>query len=377
MYLGIRDIRAAKGRFALIGSVVGLITLLLVMLTGLTGGLGAQNTSALSALKADRFVFGAGTSQTDDGKTPQAEVSFTASGITREQAEAWRGTDGVEQATPIGITQTRVEGDSAATAAIFGVPDGSDLPHRAAGEALQGTAQIRSGTAVVSRTAASDLGVGVGDRVAVGGQKLEVAGVLPDEWYSHSPVIWTDTGAWQGLTHASGAGEQTPVGTVLAVRGNLDDAAWTAAEHRTDTVTATTRGSFQGLASYSSERGSLLTMQGFLYGISALVTISFLTVWTIQRTRDIAVLRALGAAGSYLVRDAVGQAAVILAVGVAAGTLAATGLGALAARGVPFTLDAATTLVPAAGIWILGILGSLVAVRRVATVDPMIALGGN
>ena len=36
MYLGLRDIVAAKGRFTLITSVVALITLLLVMLTGLT-----------------------------------------------------------------------------------------------------------------------------------------------------------------------------------------------------------------------------------------------------------------------------------------------------------------------------------------------------
>lgn len=42
MFLGIRDITHAWGRFTLIGTVVGLITLLLVMLTGLTGGLGAQ-----------------------------------------------------------------------------------------------------------------------------------------------------------------------------------------------------------------------------------------------------------------------------------------------------------------------------------------------
>lgn len=42
MFLGIRDIRAAAGRFALIASVVGLITLLIVMLTGLTQGLGKK-----------------------------------------------------------------------------------------------------------------------------------------------------------------------------------------------------------------------------------------------------------------------------------------------------------------------------------------------
>ncbi|MGO1465929.1 MAG: hypothetical protein ACTHV5_11565 [Candidatus Corynebacterium faecigallinarum] len=54
VYLAFRDIRASVGRFVLIGSVVGLVTLLIVMLTGLTAGLGKQNTSALEELGPDR-----------------------------------------------------------------------------------------------------------------------------------------------------------------------------------------------------------------------------------------------------------------------------------------------------------------------------------
>src|SRR5699024_12642773 len=50
MFLSLRDIAYARGRFALMTGVVGMITLLLVMLSGLTGGLGKQNTSALEAL---------------------------------------------------------------------------------------------------------------------------------------------------------------------------------------------------------------------------------------------------------------------------------------------------------------------------------------
>lgn len=49
MFLGLRDIRSAGGRFALIASVVGLITLLIVMLTGLTQGLGARNNCGVGS----------------------------------------------------------------------------------------------------------------------------------------------------------------------------------------------------------------------------------------------------------------------------------------------------------------------------------------
>lgn len=264
-----------------------------------------------------------------------------------------------------GTTTSRADTTAAAGIAL---EQGSEL---ASGlKASSGEAHAGRGEVVLSQTLAEDMHVSVGDTVSMGGKALKAAGVVENEYYSHVPVAWLSIDDFPAVAHTTPDEQATAL--ALTSKDYPQDL-----PGDTDTVAMSTKDAFAALPAYESERGSLLMMQGFLYGISAPVVVSFLTVWTIQSTRDIAVLRALGAAGSYLVRDAVGQAAVILAVGVAAGTLAATGLGALAARGVPFTLDAATTLVPAAGIWVLGILGSLIAVRRVATVDPMIALGGN
>ena len=78
MFLSLRDLRFARGRFALIGSVVAMITLLVVMLTGLTDGLGRQSTSALEALEAPRIVLAAGS----DGEDP----SYSDSRIDAQQA---------------------------------------------------------------------------------------------------------------------------------------------------------------------------------------------------------------------------------------------------------------------------------------------------
>ena len=185
--------------------------------------------------------------------------------------------------------------------------------------------------------------------------------------------MWVDTETWQAVAHVG----DDVLGTVLAVDGELDGAGWEAASTSTGTLVETVSGSFAGLAAYQSEQGSLRTMQGFLYVISALVTVSFLTVWTIQRTRDLAILRALGASARYLVTDALGQAALILAAGVSAGALAGWALGVVAGQAVPFQLTVGTVLYPALGIWALGILGSFAAIRRVAGIDPLNALGGN
>src|SRR5512133_2903430 len=102
MYLAIREIRFAKGRFALMGAVVALITLLLVMLSGLTAGLGNQSTSALAALPADQLVFGA-----PAGSAPKA--SFTESEVTRAQQAQWTARDGVARADALGISPSRFQ----------------------------------------------------------------------------------------------------------------------------------------------------------------------------------------------------------------------------------------------------------------------------
>jgi putative ABC transport system permease protein len=101
-------------------------------------------------------------------------------------------------------------------------------------------------------------------------------------------------------------------------------------------------------------------------------------VWTVQRRPDIAVLKAVGASSGYLVRDALGQALILLLLGTFTG--AAIGLlgGALlSGGGMPFTLGAATVAVPVLAMVLLGLLGAALAVRRITSVDPLTALGAN
>ncbi|AXR74713.1 MULTISPECIES: ABC transporter permease [Auritidibacter] len=364
MFLAVREIFHAKGRFSLITAVIAMMTLLLIMLTGLTAGLGAQNTSALQALDADRVVFSA--EQNPDGST--ADPSFANSQITASQAEDWAEANGVDHVAGLGASQTTMETDFTSSIALLSLPEGTAIP---SGET------VRPGTALVSQSVADDHELRVGETITVGSEQVEVAGMSEDEYYSHSPVVWTDTDTWAAATHQQ-ADAETVVGTVLLVQGTEPDEAdgsWSTTAENTDTLAVTPQESFSALPAHQSEQGSLVSMQGFLYVISALVIVSFLTVWTLQRTRELSVLRALGASGTYLFKDALGQAGIILAVGVIIGTLAGSGLGALAAGVLPFELTWLTLFGPMVGIWALGMIGGLIATRKVATVNPLEALG--
>lgn len=396
MFLALRDIRFAKGRFALMGAVVALISLLLVLLSGLTAGLGNQSTSAITKLGSsagtptDQLVFGA------PGKN-QPTISFTESQVSQQQLDSWRKSDDVASAVPLGISQGRLQAAGAsqgtANVAIFGVGDGNlknggssdgnsndgnsnDGGSKDVGvEAGLSPLTIPAGGAVLGESIAEDLGLSVGESISLSGSELKISGIVPDQWYSHTSVVWTSLADWKSMARLS---DPSQIATVIAVNFAENSAADVDSLNASaGTISASRNGALQGLGGYKSENGSLLMMQGFLYGISALVIVAFLTVWTVQRTRDIAVLKALGASGKYLLRDAMTQAAIVLVAGAVIGGAIGIVGGFFAEKVAPFIVSPATTLLPLLGIVLLGLAGAVLAVRKVTKVDALIALGGN
>lgn len=363
MFVAWRDLRFARGRFALMGVVVVLITLLVVLLSGLTAGLGRQNVSAVVDLPTDHLVFAAPAAGED--------VSFSDSVVDAVTWDAWARVPGVERAEPLAIATTRAEIDGRSVAvSVFGVERGSSLVDTA----------VDAGTVALSAGAADALGVGTGGTVTVAGQELTVTAVTADASYSHTPVVWAALTDAQVLVHGPSA---TRTGTSSAVRATVialtTDGASSAALADADTAlgtrTVARAATVNAIGSYAAENGSLQLMRGFLFAISALVIGAFFTVWTIQRSGDVAVLKALGASTGYLLRDALGQALVLLLLGTGIGAGLAAALGAAVRGTVPFVLDPATVVVPAAVIVLLGGAGAALSVRRITSVDPLTALG--
>ncbi|WP_063793542.1 ABC transporter permease [Streptomyces hirsutus] len=359
MFVAWRDLKFAKGRFALMGTVVVLITLLVGLLSGLTAGLGRQNISAITSLPADRIAF-----QAPGGGQ---DLSYSHSTVTERQWRQWSEAPGVESAEPLGITTTRATaGDRSTGVSAFGVRPGSRL--------APGGGGISDSGVVLSTAAADDLDVRAGDSLTLAGQRLRVAAVRGDAYFSHTPVVWTSLDVWQRAAPPTGTGEG-PAATVIALNttSGTDVAA---TDRQAGTRTVTTDESLSAIGSYTSENGSLQLMRGFLFAISALVIGAFFTVWTIQRSGDVAVLKALGAPTSGLLKDALGQAVVLLAGGTLLGTGIAAALGAVVAgSAVPFLLTPATVLLPAAVMILLGALGAALSIHRITSVDPLTALG--
>jgi putative ABC transport system permease protein len=360
VFVAWRDLRFARGRFVLIGAVVALITLLVGFLAGLTGGLAAQDVSAVLGLPGDRLVL---------AQPSSGQPSFARSSLDDATVAAWRGTAGVTAVTPVGIVQGRATaaGDaaSAVAVALFGVP------HGAPASTVTDLAPSADDAVGLSSAAARSLHAAVGDRITVAGTDYRVASIGGDAAYSHTPVVALTPAAWAAADQRLGGDGDA---TVLAVSGSPD---WDVAASATGTSASPALTSLGALETFKSEVGSLGLMIAMLFGVSALVVGAFFTVWTMQRAGDIAVLKALGASDASLIRDALGQALVVLVLGIGVGIAVVAGLGALASGTIPFLLSPLTTLLPAAVMAVLGLAGAAVALRTVTHADPLTALGSN
>lgn len=126
-------------------------------------------------------------------------------------------------------------------------------------------------------------------------------------------------------------------------------------------------------ASYKGEQDSLGLMINLLYVISALVLGAFFAVWTVQRLRGVAISAALGASRPVIIFDAVGQALVVLAIGITAGAALTIAAGSLIS-GIPIVLSGSTVGTPIAILLTAGLLGAALSIRPVLKINPRSAL---
>lgn len=353
MFLAIRELKFARGRFALIITVVTLMTLLVGFLTGLSLGLASQNISALLNTNANTVIF----NPASNGK-----ASYSTSKLDAQQVAHWQ----TYGAVPVGISDVLLANGKKTTAAAIFAAD------QLAPKILD-TDEI-----VLSQGVAKELNLTTGKTLKLAGSKLTVAAVVADAYYAHRLVVWTNLATW----HDYLAQTRQPA-TAATVMLLPDLAKFTAADKTqqlaqvardTATVTQPLLQSLLLLESFKAEIGSLGMMISMLVLITTLVIGVFFLVWALQRQRDIAVLKALGAKTSWLAFDALGQALLVLLIGVGLGTLATLGLGALVAPTMPFVTGTLALTIPGVFITLSGLLGALVSVYQITRVDPNTAL---
>jgi len=377
MFIALRDLRFAWGRFLLMAVVVALVAFLATILSGLAAGLIKNNISGIVQLDVSHLAF-------EYNNKP----SYRNSMIDREMWEGWRETEGVLAAEPLGHTMFNARKTDNAPlddVVLWGIEPGSFLePPVNEGVGLGG----RENGVIISKLLVNR-GLQIGDTFILDRvlTELEVVGIVDEFNIGHVPIIYTPMRKWQEATYGPPGGpppgEKLPdilfdYATLIALQVAPDANPQVLEDIDIDmgTLTVDKLRAYEASTGYREEVMTVQMIQAFLIVISAVVIGAFFTVWTIQRTQEIGLVKALGASSWYLMRDALAQVLILMVSGALIGVASALWVGQIFLEaGFPYELRMETVVNSTGWLVVAGLIGSALSVRLITRVDPMIALG--
>ena len=371
MFLALTEMRRAKVRFGLLAGAVGLLVFLILFQQALLGGLINQFIGAIKNQSGEVLVF-----------NDQARRNLEGSIILPPQQAAIADVEGVEAASPLGEATFTVTADADGTAEeidavifgyVLGQPGGPT-------SLIEGRLPKGANEAVASEKD-RDAGFDIGDVVTVepDGAQIAIVGVALDINYSVQPVLFVDFATFEAAkrTRNPDAGEILP--SVIAIKvaaGSSPSDVAARINEQVDGVEALTRQeAVDGSPGVSSVRTSFTVILGLFYLVVPLVTGLFFLIVTFQKASALTLLRAIGAPARSLVWSLLVQVVVVMTLG----SLIAFGLYSVAVQGVSnlgLRVEVMPAVVTSLVVLALALLTSLVAVRRVLRLDPLLATTG-
>ncbi len=342
------DLRHRYRQFLIAVIGAGLVFALALLLTGMVNGFRNEVDRTVASAQADSWVVTEGVSG------PFTSVHAIDESVVSELAE----TPGVTDASGLVISlQTVDRGSALERAMVIGTPeDGPGPVTPTVGEPVRGDDE-----AVVDRR----LDLDVGDQFTLGTTTFTVVGLTEGmTMLGGTPNVWISLAAaqetlFQGQSLVTtivvqGTPDTLPVGMVMMSNADVEE---------------------DSLGPMADAVASVDNSRYLMWVVAAIIVAALIYVSALQRLRDFAVLKAVGASSMSLFVGVALQAVLI--------TLAAAGLAAASANFlkplylVPVEVPSSAYLVlPALAVGI-GVLSSLVALRQALKVDPALAFGGG
>lgn len=359
MFLALRELRYAKLRYLLIGAIITLIAALVFVLSGLANGLANDSAAALKAMPASAMVFQHGSQLLPQYSQLPAMVEQQVSQVP-----------GVTATTPLGqstVTVQSAAGGQRQAATVLAIdPTGFLAPPVTSGQSLHGA----PANGVVVDNSLTKKGIRLGDTLTLqpGGVDVTVVGLTSGRTYSHMPVIYMPLPLWQSFQPAGNGAINAVVTQGSATASQITAAVPNAEAGSLNAV-------IQHLPGYSEEKGTLTMIQGFLVVIAALIVAAFFYVLTLQKTAQFGVLKVIGATTGVLGRDLLGQVVLLTLTGIIAGALLTVGIASVIPTSIPFLLEREIIILFGGVLLGVALLGALLSLRRIATIDPLTAIG--
>ncbi|MEO2214535.1 ABC transporter permease [Paenibacillus amylolyticus] len=372
MYLAIREMRYAKGRYALIATIMVLVSFLVLFVTGLAQGLAYDNAASVKNMAATHFVL-----------EQDSNHRFTRSQVDQDQLNQARSVVGQENAEPLGVKMTTVSptGDTKKIdVTLFMVnPEGWLAPTVTEGSPI--TDQTKGQVVVDHKLSESGVTIGTVLVDQASGTEWTVGGFVQNESFSHSPVVFLNEQEWlalQGSSRTSQGSVDTnanaPIYNAIAIKEGGDQVdRMSAAMPNTEVITKSD--AVSAIPGYKEEQGSLLMMIAFLYVISAFVLAVFFYVITIQKTSQFGILKAIGTRNGYLAGSVSLQVLVLSVGSLVISVLLVRLFESILPASMPFQLSFSTLALTCVLFILMSVAGSLFSVWKVTKIDALDAIG--
>jgi putative ABC transport system permease protein len=339
--------RARQFLIAIVG--VGLVLALALALSGLTDGFYAEVAGSIDAVGASSWVM-----------SPSAHGRFTAFAAFPATAEsAVAHEPGVHRASAVLFTPEQVVLVSGSpgpqTVNLMGVqPGGLGDPQVVAGHGFTGPDQ-----AVVD----SEVKAHVGSELELGGHGYEVVGVVDGRSMDGGiPLVYMPLAAVQQAVTGG-----KPLITAVATDGTPASAPPGLVVLTPSTVVSETVGAL------GSAKASIDNVRSLMWLVAAAIVASMLYVAALERTRDFAVLKALGSSSRALFMSLVLEAVVVTLLAAVLAEILSAFTSPLFSQPIDITPGARLVL-PLIAV-VVGVVASVGALRRVTGADPATAFG--
>lgn len=370
MFLAMKELMHNKTRFLMITIIFVLIAWLVFILSGLGNGLSTLAAATVKNMKTDYVVFEQG-----------SRASMSRSLLSDNFLAELENMPDVDAAAPMGSTMatalkdSTVKNEDKVDIAVLGIIPGSFLePVIIEGKGLS----MDSPSEVVVNESMKDSGFKLGDTFQLDGssQTMTIIGFVQNETYNHVASVFTTMDKWREVSFAapgSDRGTEGPVNAIMLQGKNIAPSVIDAKLSNTETVTKAA--AVQGMPGYKEENGTIMMMLAFLLAISAFVLGVFFYVFTMQKTNQFGIMKAIGARNAFLGKAIVSQVFVLSLASIVVGILLTYGTAAIIPEGMPFMLDLNLVIVYSIILLLIAVLSSLISVRTITKIDPLRALG--
>jgi len=367
MRLALAEIRRAKLRFGLLTGAVALLVFLILFQQSLAGSLLGQFTGGLENQSASVLVYNV-----------DARGSVEASRILPSQLEAVAAIDGVASAGPIGEStfSARLASGELQDTTVFGYElDGPGAPTTLS----EGRLPSGEGEAVASSGDAS-AGYAIGERLRIvpGDTEITIVGLADGVQFNVQPTLFVSFGTFETLVRSTNPDATGVLANLVGVEptAGVDPTALAASiTEQVEGVEAFDRATaVASVPGVSSIRQSFAIILGLAFVVVILLTGFFFLIITVQKIASLTLLRAAGASGGFLLGNLVLQVVLVIGAAIAVAVpLTVLAVSAASSSDFSATVEPKVVATTSIAIMLLGVLGAVGAMRRIARIDPAAA----